>query len=173
MVHAQGGIVLMLRRNVPLWAAAALLLISMVPMKGRAQEPNANGLSGPTQSASDSSLTLADLQNRRQQIVVSSMKFSNDEQKKKFLQVYVPYQIKLKRILAGERSLIEQYARQQQNGAISSSDANRLVSQTLELERQRQEALASYLRQLKYVVPEQRVLRAYQIENRIEALYMS
>jgi hypothetical protein len=62
----------------------------MVPMKGRAQEPNANGLSGPTQSASDSSLTLADLQNRRQQIVVSSMKFSNDEQKKKFLQVYVP-----------------------------------------------------------------------------------
>jgi hypothetical protein len=84
---------------------------SRVPMSGRAQEPNANGLSGSTQSASDSSLTLADLQNRRQQIVVSSMKFSNDEQKKKFLQVYVPYQIKIKRILAGERSLIDQFAR--------------------------------------------------------------
>jgi hypothetical protein len=79
-----------------------------VPMSGRAQEPNTNGLSGPTQSASDSSLTLADLQNRRQQIMVSSMKFSNDEQKKEFLRVYVPYQIKIKRILAGERSLIDQ-----------------------------------------------------------------
>jgi hypothetical protein len=173
MVDAQGGIASMLRRNLPLWAAAVLLLISLVPMSGRPQEPNATGLSGPTRSASDSSLTLADLQNRRQQIVVSSMKFSNDEQKKKFLQVYVPYQIKIKRILAGERSLIDQFARQQQNGVISSSDANRLVSQTLELERQRQDALATYLRELKSVVPEQRVLRAYQIENRIEALYMS
>lgn len=160
-------------RNLPLWTAAALVLISLAPMAGRAQEPNANGLSGPTQSASDSSLTLADLQNRRQQIVVSSMKFSNDEQKRKFLQVYVPYQIKIKRILAGERSLIDQFARQQQNGVISSGDANRLINQTLELERQRQEALASYLRELKSVVPEQRVLRAYQIETRIEALYMS
>jgi hypothetical protein len=101
------------------------------------------------------------------------MKFSNDEQKKKFLQVYVPYQIKIKRILVGERSLIDQFARQQQNGVISSSDANRLVSQTLELERQRQDALATYLRELKSVVPEQRVLWAYQIENRIEPLYMS
>ena len=163
----------MLWRNPTLWAVASLVLISVIPMSGRAQEPSANGLTGPTQSASDSSLTLADLQNRRQQIVVSSMKFSNDEQKKKFLQVYVRYQIKIKRILAGERSLIDQFARQQQNGVISSSDADRLINQTLELERQRQEALASYLRELKSVVPEQRVLQAYQIENRIEALYMS
>src|SRR5438067_13749219 len=107
MVHAQGGIVSMLRRNLTLWAAASVVLISLLPMSGRTQEPSANGLTGPTQSASDSSLTLADLQNRRQQIVVSSMKFSNDEQKKKFLQVYVPYQIKIKRILAGERRLID------------------------------------------------------------------
>jgi hypothetical protein len=69
MVDAQGGIASMLRRNLPLWAAAVLVLVSLVPMSGRAQEPNASGLSGPTQSASDSSLTLADLQNRRQQIV--------------------------------------------------------------------------------------------------------
>jgi hypothetical protein len=163
----------MLRRNLPLCAAAVSVLISLVPMSASAQEPNANGLTGPTQSASDSSLTLADLQNRRQQIVVSSMKFSNDDQKKKFLQVYVPYQIKLKQILTGERQLIDDYAHKQQNGVISSTDANRLIKQALALDDRRQNALASYCRELRSVLPEQRVLRAYQIENRIHALYMN
>jgi hypothetical protein len=155
-------------------AAAALSLIFLLgPLNAGAQGPNANGLSGPTQSASDSSLTLADLQNRRQQIVVASMNFSNDEQKAKFLRVYVPYQLKLKGILEGQRKIVEDYSKNQQNGVISSADANRLVKQALALDDQRQDALAKYLRDLKPVVPEQQVLRAYEIENRIEALYMS
>jgi hypothetical protein len=162
-------------RNIILAAAAAsaLLLLSLVPLNVRAQGPNANGLTGPTQSASDSSLTLADLQNRRQQIVVASMNFSNDEQKSKFLQVYVPYQIRLKQILEGQRAIVEDYTKSQQNGVISSTDANRLLKTALALDDQRQDALAKYLRDLKPVVPEQQVLRAYEIENRIEALYLS
>jgi hypothetical protein len=163
----------MLKRNLSVCAAAVSVLISLVPISGSTQEPNPNGLTGPTQSASDSSLSLADLQNRRQQIVVSSMKFSNDDQKKKFLQVYVPYQIKLKQIFTGERQLIDDYAQKQQNGVISSTDANRLIKQALALDDQRHDALASYCRGLKSVLPEQRVLRAYQIENRIYALYMN
>jgi hypothetical protein len=159
--------------NLSVCAAVVSVLISLVPMSASAQEPNSNGLTGPTQSASDSSLTLADLQNRRQQIVVSSMKFSNDDQKKEFLQVYVPYQLKLKEILTGERQLIDDYAQKQQNGVISSADANRLIKQALALDDRRHDALASYCRVLKSVLPEQRVLRAYQIENRIQALYMS
>ena len=83
----------MLRKNLLAFAVAGSLMIGLIPASGRAQEPNANGLTGPTQSASDSSLSLQDLENRRQQIVVASMNFSSDEQKKKFLQVYVPYQI--------------------------------------------------------------------------------
>jgi len=151
---------------------AASVVIGLVPVSARAQEPNANGLSGPTQSASDSSLTLVDLENRRQQIVVSSMKFSNDDQKKKFLQVYVPYQIKLKRILAAKRKLIEEYSQNQQNGVISSTDANRIMKQALALDNQREEAVANYIRRLKPIEPEQQILRAYQIENRIYAIYM-
>jgi hypothetical protein len=147
--------------------------MSLFPVSARAQAPNASGLSGPTQSASDSSLTLSDLENRRQQIVVSTMNFSNDDQKKKFLEVYVPYQIKLKQILAARRKLIEEYSQKQQNGVISSSDANRILRQALALDNRREEALGGYIRQLKPVEPEQQVLRAYQIENRIYALYMS
>ena len=162
----------MMRKNLLALVAAASVLIGLVPMSGQAQE-HPSGLSGPTQSASDSSLTLTDLENRRQQIVVSSMKFSNDEQKAKFLQVYVPYQIKLKKILAGKRQLLDDYAQKQQNGVISSTDANRIVKQALALDKQREEALNRYIRELKPAVPEQRVIRAYQIENRIYALYMS
>jgi hypothetical protein len=33
--------------------------------------------------------------------------------------------------------------------------------------------VAGYCRELKSVLPEQRVVRAYQIENRIHALYMT
>lgn len=161
-------------RNTFLGAAAAFsIVLGFAPLTARAQAPNANGLTGPTQSASDSSLTLADLQNRRQQIVVASMNFSNDEQKRKFLQVYVPYQLKLKQILEGKRQVVEDYTKSQQNGVISSTDANRLLKQALALDDQRQNALAKYLRDLKPVVPEQQVLRAYEIENRIEALYMT
>ena len=161
-------------RNIILAAAAASApLLTLVPLNVRAQTPNANGLTGPTQSASDSSLTLADLQNRRQQIVVASMNFSNDEQKSKFLQVYVPYQLRLKQILEGKRAIVEDYTKSQQNGVISSADANRLLKRALALDDQRQDALTRYLRDLKPVVPEQQVLRAYEIENRIEALYMS
>ena len=163
----------MLTKNLLAFAMAASVLVTSVPMLGRAQEPNANGLTGPTQSASESSLSLEDLENRRQQIVVSSMNFSNDQQKSKFLEVYVPYQIKLKQILAGKRKLMEQYAQQQQNGVISSSDANRILKQALALDNRREEAVASYLRQLKPIEPEQQVLRAYQIENRIYAIYMN
>src|SRR5262249_3384897 len=133
----------------------------------------ANGLTGPTQSASESSLSLQDLENRRQQIVVASMNFSNDEQKSKFLQVYVPYQIKLKQILAAKRKLIQEYAQSQQNGVISSTDANRIMKQALALDNRREQAVASYIRQLKPIEPEQQILRAYQIENRIYAIYMS
>ena len=99
-------------RNIILAAAAAsALLLSLVPLNVRAQGPNANGLKGPTQSASDSSLTLADRQNRRQQIMVASMNFSNDEQKSKFLQVHVPYQIRLKQILEDKRTIVEDYTK--------------------------------------------------------------
>jgi len=161
------------RRNILAAAVAFSLLLGLASLNARAQGPNANGLTGPTQSASDSSLTLADLQNRRQQIVVASMNFSNDQQKSEFLQVYVPYQIKLKEILNGERQVVEDYAKGQQNGVISSADANRLVKQAVALEVQRQDALAKYLSDLKPVVPEQQVLRAYEIENRIVALYMN
>ena len=160
-------------RNILAAAAAFSLLLGFLSLNAGAQGPNANGLTGPTQSASDSSLTLADLQNRRQQIVVASMNFSNDEQKSRFLQVYVPYQLKLKQILDGKRTIIEDYTKSQQNGAISSADANALLKRALALDDQRQDALAKYLRDLKPVVPEQQVLRAYEIENRIEALYMS
>ena len=161
------------KRNFMAAAGAFSLLLGLASLNAGAQGPNANGLTGPTQSASDSSLTIADLQNRRQQIVVASMNFSNDEQKSKFLQVYVPYQIKLKEILNGQRQIVEDYSKSQQNGVISSADANRLVKQSVALETQRQDALAKYLSDLKPVVPEQQVLRAYEIENRIEALYMS
>ena len=163
----------MLRKNLLAFAVAGSLMIGLIPTRGRAQGPNANGLTGPTQSASDSSLSLEDLENRRQQIVVASMNFSNDDQKKKFLEVYVPYQIKLKQILAAKRNLIEQYAQQQQNGVISSTDANRIMKQALAVDNRREEAVASYLRQLKPIEPEQQILRAYQIENRIYAIYMN
>ncbi len=55
------------------------------------------------------------------------MNFSNDEQKSKFLQVYVLYQIRLQQIMEGKRTIVEDYTKSQQNGVISSADANRLL----------------------------------------------
>ncbi|HUA36164.1 MAG TPA: hypothetical protein VMA09_21325 [Candidatus Binataceae bacterium] len=114
-----------------------------------------------------------EFENRRQEIVVANMKFSNDEQKTKFLAIYVPYQEKLMNNLKQRKKLLDEYQNEQQNGVISDADATRILNANLILDRNRVIAESTYLHSLKSVMPMEQALRAYEIDERLNAFYLN
>jgi len=114
-----------------------------------------------------------ELENRRQEIVVANMKFSNDEQKNKFLERYVPYQEKLMNNLKQRKKLLDDYNNAQQNGVISDKEAMKLLKANLVLDRNRVLAESTYLQSLQAIMPMEQALRAYQIDERLNAFYLN
>ena len=86
-----------------------------------------------------------ELENRRQELVVANMKFSNDEQKAKFLEIYVPYQEKLMNNLKQRKKLLDDYQSTQENGVIGDTESTKLMNANLTLDRNRNVAESSYL----------------------------
>ena len=114
-----------------------------------------------------------ELEDRRQEIFVTNMKFSNDDQKTKFLAVYVPYQEKLMNNLKQRKKLLDDYNTAQQNGVISDAEATRIINANLTLDRNRVIAESTFLHSLKPIMPMEQALRAYQIDQRLIAFYLN
>jgi hypothetical protein len=152
----------------------AVLIAGLLPMTARAQDTGP-AAQAKAEIANDALAGLGreELENRRQEIVVANMKFSNDEQKAKFLERYVPYQEKLMNNLKQRKKLLEEYQQEQQNGVIGDSEAIKLLNANLLLDRNRNIAESSYLHSLKPIMPMEQALRAYQIEERLNAFYLN
>ena len=71
-----------------------------------------------------------EMEDRRQEIVVANMKFTNDEQKTKFLAIYVPYQERLMNNLKQRKKLLDDY----QNCAAKRRDRRRRSDQATQCE---------------------------------------
>jgi len=157
-------------RNVSL-----LVLVSgLIPLSSRAQETGAaSQMKAEVQAATGQGFGREELEDRRQEIVVANMKFSNDEQKRKFLELYVPYQEKLMNNLKARKKLLDQYQQEQQNGVVSDKEATKLLNENLRLDKNRVEAESTYLHSLKAIMPMEQALRAYQIEQRLNAFYLN
>ena len=112
------------------------------------------------------------LEQQRQQIVLKSMDFSSDKEKDAFLQLYVPYQKRLIKLDEERAVLIEAYAQSQKVAGLKTQAARELLQHALQGDRKRVELVAAYLAQLEKILPIQKVVRAYQIENRIQALML-
>jgi len=115
---------------------------------------------------------IQELEQQRQAIVLKSMDFSSDKAKEAFLQVYVPYQKRLITLDQERAVLIEAYAQSQKVAALKTQAAKELLQHALQGDRERIDLVAGYLAQLEKVLPIQKVVRAYQIENRIQALML-
>ena len=68
--------------------------------------------------------------------------------------------------------LIEAYAQSQKVAGLKTQTAKDLLQHALQGDRERIDLVAGYLAQLEKVLPIQKVVRAYQIENRIQALML-
>ena len=130
-------------------------------------------LASPFKARADQPLTREEIENRRQEIVVAAMKFTDDKEKEKFLEVYIPYQEKLMKILKQRVKLIEEFAQAEKNGSMPEADAWKILGPSLGLDADRLHAEETYVNHLKKILPADKVLRAYQIETRINALYLA
>jgi hypothetical protein len=114
-----------------------------------------------------------DLENRRQEIFVANMKFTTDDQKTKFLAIYVPYQEKLMNNLKDRKRLLDQFNTEQQNGVISDAEATKLLNANLLLDRNRVMAESTFLHACKSIMPMEQALRAYEIDQRLTVFYLN
>jgi hypothetical protein len=165
-------------RNVSMLVLAAGLL--PVGARAWAQAPGQGPVTAPAAAAQAemqtdvlSGFKREEMEDRRQEIVVANMKFSNDEQKTKFLALYVPYQEKLMNNLKQRKKLLDDYQNAQQNGVIGDAEATKLLNANLTLDRNRVMAESTYLHSLKAIMPMEQALRAYQIDERLNAFYLN
>src|SRR5271156_1181804 len=159
-----------------------VLVAGLLPVGARAwaQAPGQGPVTAPAAAAQAevqtdvlSGFKREEMEDRRQEIVVANMKFSNDEQKTKSLALYVPYQEKLMNNLKQRKRLLDDYQNAQQNGVIGDAEATKLLNANLLLDRNRVLAESTYLHSLKAIMPMEQALRAYEIDERLNAFYLN
>jgi len=155
-----------------------VLVGGLLPVSARAQAPapvTAPAAAAQAEVQNDvlSGFKREEMEDRRQEIFVTNMKFSNDDQKTKFLAIYVPYQEKLMNNLKQRKKLLDDYQTAQQNGVIGDAEATKLLNENLLLDRNRTMAEATFLHGLKPIMPMEQALRAYQIDQRLNAFYLN
>jgi hypothetical protein len=128
------------------------------------------GISWRVPSVLCDQITFADLESQRQAIVVKSMDFKSDQDREAFLKVYGPYQKEWVKMEEQRAVLIEAYSQSQEVEALKNETAKKLLRRALMLDSERAWMLSRYLAQLEKILPIQKVIRAYQIENRIDAI---
>jgi len=101
-------------------------------------------------------------------LVVAANMNLNVNEKEGFWAVYEDYQKDLGKILERTVALIEDYALNFEN--LSDKKAKELLNSHLKIEADTVKLKKSYLSKFQKVLPPQKVVRYYQIENKIEAI---
>jgi hypothetical protein len=101
-------------------------------------------------------------------LVVAANMTLNANEKEGFWAVYEDYQKDLGKILERTVALIEDYAVNFEN--LSDKKATELLNSHLKIEADTIKLKKSYVSKFKKVLPAQKVVRYYQIENKIEAI---
>jgi hypothetical protein len=113
---------------------------------------------------------VANLKAQRQAIVVKSMEFKNDQERDVFLKVYEPYQARLMKLAEERAVLIEAYSQSRKLDTLKSETAKNILRRALAQDAGRVRLITDYIGQLEQILPIQKVVRAYQIENRLQAV---
>ena len=145
-------------RLAPLAASLVLILILILIWGITCRPPHAAGDE------------VADVEAKRQAIVVKSMDFENDQERAAFLKVYEPYQRRLIKLGEERAVLIEAYSESRKVDTLRTETAKEILQRALAQDADRVRLVADYIGQLEKILPIQKVVRAYQIENRLQAV---
>jgi hypothetical protein len=101
-------------------------------------------------------------------LVVAETMGMTESEAKAFWPVYEAYQRDLAKINDRTIKLIDEYA--ENYGAMSGQAAKKLMEEFMAIETERLKIRQSYLPRFRQVLPEMKVLRYYQLENKIQAV---
>ena len=101
-------------------------------------------------------------------LVVAETMGMTESEAKAFWMVYEAYQKDLAKINDRTIKLIDEYAANY--GAMSAQAAKKLMDEFMAIEAEHLRIRQSYLPRFRQVLPEMKVLRYYQLENKIEAV---
>jgi hypothetical protein len=118
-------------------------------------------------STDDMQILIEKIKADKKLLVAENMQFSEAEAKK-FWPVYDKYQNELFILRMRSLKLIENYA--ENSKSMTNDIAKKLLDEYLTIERLRQKVREGYLPKFRKVLPEIKVARYYQIENKISAV---
>ena len=119
------------------------------------------------QTSDEDQLTKEAVKANKKLIVARNMNLS-DAEKKKFWPVYETYQEALRTVDERAVKLIEDYAKHYES--LSAEKASSLLNQYFDIEDERLKLQKSYVKKFEKALTAQKVVRYYQIENKLDAI---
>lgn len=147
--------------------AAGLLLLGITGQVARAQQPAPPAAAAEPQPdpVEDVQLTRAVIQAERQAIVTRAMDLTPEEMQR-FWPVYREYRLEAVKLGDRAMSLIERYV--DDYDALTDATANTLLTEFVKIEQARASLKAKFLPRFKKVLPAKKVVRFYQLENKLD-----
>ncbi len=143
-------------RTVP-YLFAFVVILALVATPALAQDKPADNMQ----------IVREKIQADKKLVVAETMEMTESEAKA-FWPVYEEYQRDLAKINDRTIKLIDDYA--ENYGAMSDQAAKKLMEEYMAIETERLKIRQSYLPRFRQVLPEMKVVRYYQLENKIQAV---
>ena len=154
------------------WVLACLcfVILGVLPWLAPAQQPPAPAPDAKAEAKEEIRLTRVAIQEERQAIVTQAMDLTPEEMET-FWPLYREYRLEAVKI--GDRivALIQRYAANYDD--LTDATANKLVSDFVKLDQARANLKAKFLPRFKKVLPAKKVVRFYQVENKLDVLILS
>ncbi len=161
------------RGNLMMGGLVGALLVGILPVPALAQQPApaAQAVGGVTAENTDElvELTRAAIQMERQAIVTKAMDLTPEEMQA-FWPVYRDYRLEMVKVGDQILALIEDFAFSYDG--LSDSAANALLTDFVAIEKQRAALKEQYLPRFKQALSAKKVVRFYQIENKLDILLL-
>ena len=161
-----------MRKQRWLLACLCFVILGVLPWLAPAQQPPAPAPppDAKAEAKEEIRLTRVAIQEERQAIVTQAMDLTPEEMET-FWPLYREY--RLEAVKLGDRivALIQRYAANYDN--LTDATANKLVSDFVKLDQARANLKAKFLPRFKKVLPAKKVVRFYQVENKLDVLILS
>jgi hypothetical protein len=154
------------------WVLACLcsVILGVLPRLAPAQQPPAPAPDAKAEAMEETRLTRVAIQEERQAIVTQAMDLTPEEMET-FWPLYREYRLEAAKI--GDRivALIQRYAANYDD--LTEATADKLVADFVKVEQARANLKAKFLPKFKKVLPAKKVMRFYQVENKLDVLILS
>ena len=144
-----------------------LLLLNVSAVSVPAQQPAADA---KTEAMEDVQLTRAVVAAERQAIITKAMDLTPDEMQG-FWPLYRDYRVEVGRMGDLMVALITAYAEAYDN--LTNETADKLLTEFVGIEKERARIKAKYLPKFKKVIPAKKVMRFYQLENKLDIVILN